>query len=99
MSVITIPRVLREKLGEDATEALVEVFNKVEPDTAKIKAELSKELVTKADLFEESGKLRLEIEKLRVEVANVKADIIKWMFLFWIGQTAVTVALFKFFVK
>ncbi|MBF0554795.1 MAG: hypothetical protein HQK96_09620 [Nitrospirae bacterium] len=56
------------------------------------KAESNKDAATKADLTEERG-------KLRVEIANVKADIIKWMFLFWIGQTAVMVALFKFFVK
>ncbi|MBF0458779.1 MAG: DUF1640 domain-containing protein [Nitrospirae bacterium] len=94
---------LREKLGEEASEALVEVFNKVEPDSSKIKAELSKELVTKADLSVEIAKVNERITEeageLRVEIANVKADIIKWMFLFWIGQTAVTVALFKFFVK
>ncbi|MCG6553797.1 MAG: hypothetical protein L7F77_15845 [Candidatus Magnetominusculus sp. LBB02] len=103
MNVITIPRVLREKLGEEATEALVEVFNKVEPDSSKIKAELSKELATKADLSVEIAKVNEHISeeaaKLRVETANVKADIIKWMFLFWIGQTAVMVAMFKFFVK
>jgi hypothetical protein len=28
--------------------------------------------------------------------AELKAEIIKWMFLFWIGQTAVTIAIVKF---
>jgi hypothetical protein len=28
--------------------------------------------------------------------AEVKAEIIKWMFLFWIGQTAATAAIVKF---
>ena len=29
------------------------------------------------------------------DVAEAKADIIKWMFIFWIGQVAATVALIK----
>ena len=28
--------------------------------------------------------------------AEIKAEIIKWMFLFWIGQTAATAAIVKF---
>ena len=33
--------------------------------------------------------------KLRVEIADSKAEMIKWMFLFWIGQMATTAALIK----
>lgn len=29
------------------------------------------------------------------DMANVKADIIKWMFIFWVGQLAATVAIIK----
>ncbi len=41
-----------------------------------------KNFATKEDLLR-------EIEKLRVEMANLKVDLIKWMFIFWIGQVAV----------
>ena len=45
-------------------------------------------------LGEECGKLRAEFRALgielrsdlKVEVANVRADLLKWSFLFWIGQ-------------
>jgi hypothetical protein len=30
--------------------------------------------------------------------AEIKAEIIKWMFLFWLGQVATTVAIIKFLV-
>lgn len=30
------------------------------------------------------------------DLANVKSEIIKWMFIFWIGQIAVTLALVYF---
>ncbi len=29
------------------------------------------------------------------DMVNVKADIIKWMFIFWVGQLAATVAIIK----
>ncbi|MBF0488549.1 MAG: hypothetical protein HQK98_10335 [Nitrospirae bacterium] len=98
MSVIAIPKPLREKLGEEATDALIEVLNKVEPDTARIKAELTNELATKADVVE----LRVEIEKVRsdlsVKIENASKENIKWMFLFWTGQVAVTIAIIKFLI-
>jgi hypothetical protein len=30
------------------------------------------------------------------DVANTRAEIIKWMFIFWIGQIAATLAIMKF---
>ena len=37
--------------------------------------------------------MRLPIEaKLRVEMAVLRADLIKWMFLFWLGTIAVSIA-------
>jgi hypothetical protein len=48
---------------------------------------------------EDGAKIRAEIKtsiaELRIEMANFKAEIIKWMFLFWIGQMAATAAIVK----
>ena len=52
-----------------------------ESSNTTIEKEL-KNFATKEDLLR-------EIEKLRVEMANVKVDLIKWMFIFWIGQISV----------
>jgi hypothetical protein len=30
--------------------------------------------------------------------AKIKAEVIKWMFLFWIGQLAATAAIIKFLI-
>jgi hypothetical protein len=49
-------------------------------------------LATKEDL------LKLQME-MRVEVKEVKADIIKWMFIFWVGQIAVTIAFIMLYLK
>ena len=37
----------------------------------------------------EIEKNTVEIEKIRVEVASSKADTLRWMFIFWIGQIGV----------
>jgi hypothetical protein len=47
-------------------------------------SDLSKTLMTKEDGA-----------KLRVEIAESKTEVIKWMFLFWIGQMAATAAIVK----
>ena len=71
---------------------------------------LSKDWMTKSDELNLATQLRAEMKSLsaelraeiktsaadlRTEMGQFKAEIIKWMFLFWIGQIAVTAALFK----
>ncbi|MBF0319456.1 MAG: hypothetical protein HQL01_06615 [Nitrospirae bacterium] len=109
MSVITIPRSIRERLGDEASEDFAALINDIDIGARKDAIAIAEERFERR-LYEVSGTLRLEMEKLRVELrveieklradaSNNKAEIIKWMFLFWIGQTAVLVALLKFFVK
>lgn len=55
-------------------------------------------------LTEEISKLRVELSgemgKLRDEMHDLRANLIQWMFLFWIGQIGVlTGILFAFFRK
>ncbi|MBF0566486.1 MAG: hypothetical protein HQK89_14745 [Nitrospirae bacterium] len=63
MSVITIPRILREKFGDEAVEALVDVFNR---------SESSKDCATKADFANLRTELKTDIANLRTEL---KTDI------------------------
>jgi hypothetical protein len=45
MSVITIPKVLRDKLGEDGADAIVKVINEADKDGKKdLRSELNLEL-------------------------------------------------------
>lgn len=92
MAIITIPKILREKLSEEGAEALVEVINKSD--------ERTKEDVL---LFvEEKFERRLEVvnEKFERRLAEVRAEIIKWMFIFIFGQFwAIVGVLFAFFRK
>ncbi len=52
MAVITIPKPLREKLGDEATDAFIEVIKEIEQESKK-------DLATKSDLSE----LKTEIIK------------------------------------
>ena len=62
-------------------ESLEMAFREQEED-------LTKRLMTKQD----GADLRTE---LSTKIADSKAEMIKWMFLFWIGQITVTAALIK----
>ena len=66
------------------TVTAIDLFNQIE--------EYMTAYATKADLKEEIHKLELKIEKVR-------SDLIKWMFIFWIGQVSVTIALIMLFFK
>ena len=87
---IELYEILKEKVGEKEAKTLVEY----------IETKVSKELEGKKDILatkEDINNLKLEIEKVRTEMHNMKADIIKWMFLFWIGQLASLVAILQIF--
>jgi len=40
-----------------------------------------------------------DILATKTDLANMKADIIKWMFIFWIGQLASLMAILQIFFK
>ena len=68
MSVITVPRVLRDKLGDEGADAFVDIINKIDSDYRK-------DLATKADLLLLEAKVRLYFILLAVLIilTNPKA--------------------------
>jgi Protein of unknown function (DUF1640) len=142
--VISLPGSLRNKLGDEASEALINMFNeygqgqkedvieaveqRFEKTVVQVKAELKIEIEQvkaelKIEIEQVKAELKIEIEQvkaeLKIEIEQVKAelkidiarvetkleqiktDIIRWLFLFWIGQMGVVIglifALFTFF--
>ena len=78
---------------------------------SELRDELTKELVTKEELKATEERLRGEIktseerlrgeirtteERLRTEIHKWRADTIKWMFIFWIGQLVAFIGILKF---
>ena len=82
MAVVTVPKVLREKLSEEGADALVELINKAD----------EKEKQDVIALVEEKFERRLAETRaaLEVKIEASKAELIRWMFIFWVGQIAVT---------
>lgn len=40
-----------------------------------------------------------DIYQLRIEMKEQKSELIKWMFIFWIGQLGATMAIIVLFIK
>ncbi|MBV6342592.1 hypothetical protein [Candidatus Magnetobacterium casense] len=92
---IELYNLLKDKIGEEATRVLIDTFDEV---TEKAKNEAA----TKADLQVLRTELKTEMQMIKTEIeaklAEFKADILKWTFLFWVGQLVAMTALFRFFV-
>lgn len=88
--------ILKSKLGDKEAKTLVEY---IEAKVEKKFEEKKDILATKEDLANIKADLMVEIEKVRTEMQNIKADIIKWMFLFWLGQLASFVAILQIFFR
>ena len=72
-------------------EDIAKLSSSTKEDIAKLElnmANLRTELLTK---IAESN------QKLEVKIAETKAEIIRWNFIFWIGQLATFIAIAKFF--
>jgi hypothetical protein len=67
---------------------------------AKLGEQEAEQLVSyvKAEVKSEFENKR-EVLTTKEDLANSKADIIKWMFIFWVGQIAVTIGFILMFIN
>ncbi len=95
MEILTVPRPLREKLGDDGTDSLIELLNK---SNQQLKEDV---LVFVEEKFER--RLAEEIstvnERITKETSNIRADLIKWMFIFGVGQIGAIIGILFVFFK
>jgi hypothetical protein len=78
-------KLLTDKLGSDTTEAM---FKYIDNKTERSVEATIKTLATKDD-----------IATVNKRIGELSADNIKWMFIFWIGQVAATLAIILLFIK
>jgi bifunctional DNA-binding transcriptional regulator/antitoxin component of YhaV-PrlF toxin-antitoxin module len=141
MALVTVPKPLREKLGDEASDALVSLINqagngyktetvelveerferRVSEEVAKLERHITEEVgkldhriteevgkldhriteeVGKLDrrITEEVAKLNERMATLDVKLSETKADLLRWMFIFWVGQVGALLGiLFAFF--
>ncbi|MDO8678973.1 MAG: hypothetical protein Q7R30_10480 [Acidobacteriota bacterium] len=89
-----VPVALRERLGEDATHAFYHYIessgeqwrdNVMTACTERIDLKIA-HLASREDLIE-------GFAAIRQEMANLRVELLRWSFTFWIGQVGVTTAL------
>ena len=106
MSGTRIPATVRMKLGDDATFGLIELLDSERKDWSE------KVLLTATDRFErrlsqEISVLRQDfhtalhegLAAVRQELTTTRVEIVRWSFVFWIGQVATTAALLAFMLR
>jgi hypothetical protein len=124
MPVLSVPRVLRDKLSDEGVEALVELLNQAEEKARDVIVKFSEEKYERR-LVEVASALRVSLEDkiasvksdlegkianlevkianvksdLEVKIANARADIIRWMFIFWVGQIGALLGILLAFFK
>jgi hypothetical protein len=89
-------KLLSDKLGNDTTEAM---FKYIDNKTERSVEATIKTLATKDDIAnvkEDIANVKYDLGK---EISEAKADSIKWMFIFWIGQVGATLAIVFLFLK
>src|SRR3989338_5870021 len=91
MSVITFPKILTERLTDEGAKALADIFNTVESSAQRTTLEIAEER------FERRlAQLDAKIDKV---AAQIKAELIKWMFIFWVGQAITTFGMLQVFLS
>jgi len=91
MQATAVSPALRERLGDEGTLGLLDLF-------VQAGREWKDEVLASASdrfartLVEETG-------KLRVLIAEQRAELLKWSFIFWIGQVAAMAALLAFMLR
>lgn len=94
MKHLVVPMAVRAKLGENGSEGLVDMFSAYQ-QFATDRYETR--------LIEVQSSLRQEFRDglagIRVEIAEAKADIIKWTLVMWIGQFAALAGVISFVLR
>lgn len=86
VSEIDLYNILKKKLGEKEADTLVSF----------VKTEVKTKFEDQKDYFSSKEDLANVKAELVEKITAFKADIIKWMFIFWVGQLAAVFAFLKF---
>jgi hypothetical protein len=87
MTVTTIDLydILKSKIGESEAKTLVEFVEQ------KVQSKLIEEI--------NSFATKEDIHLLELKIEKVRSDLIKWMFVFWVGQMSFTLAMIMLLQK
>lgn len=88
---------LREELKADINSLSLITKNDIASLRSELRDDITKlQIETKNDMTKLREELKEDINKVRNDLANAKAEIIKWLFIFLIGQGATIISILKF---
>ncbi|WP_353684527.1 hypothetical protein V4D30_01685 [Thermodesulfovibrio sp. 3907-1M] len=93
---IEVYETLKEHVGEKSAKTLLEFINVMVEKEFERKKDI---LATKQDIAELRSATKQDIAELEVKIERVRADLIKWMFIFWAGQIGALTAILALFFK
>ncbi len=71
-------------------------INEIKREINEVKGEINE---IRREINEVKGEIRTTEERLRTEIHKWRADTIKWMFVFWLGQLVAFVGILRFMLK
>jgi hypothetical protein len=93
---------LRDKLGPEASQDLSGAFEAMESAMLTVATERfeSRLAAVASDLRQEMARmdsgiritLTQELSKIRIDLSDSRAELVRWSFFFWVGQFTATVA-------
>ena len=89
MAVITFPKIITDRLTDEGAKALADIFNIVEQSSQQTTLQIAEERFEKR-LAQLDAKIDTVEARLERKIAESKAEMIKWMFIFWVGQAVTT---------
>src|SRR6266498_3783620 len=93
-----LSRKFYDKLGDDVANELVEWFNQVDATYRADLRELNELNFARFDAKLEQRLAELPAEfrgELRAGLAGLKTELVKWMFLFWVGTAVMVIGLLR----
>lgn len=85
ISVTKLYELLSAKIGKDSAENL----------TTYIEDKVKEEIENKVQILA----TKEDVARLDIKIADTKSELIRWMFIFWVGQVAATFGFILLFLK
>ena len=98
MPVLTLSKPLRERLGDEAVDDFIAILNKAIEEQKRDVLEFVEEKFERR-LTEEISGVKNEITQVKNDLLEKHNEMIRWMFIFWVGQVAVIVGIIFAFFK
>ena len=106
MSAAPVPKALVERLGHDGTQELTALLDATQEEwidevmtiaVDRFERRLTSEISTvRVDVSRELSALRVDVTR---DISALRVELLKWSFLFWVGQVATMAGLLALMLR